>query len=282
MPEEWSGSEALIEQVVHGRSVPAALPRLTLRQYRKLAREFIPSQPQIDDFVDYVAGAKSWYKHLPLWPPGVPFHFFIDPWAGLDRLLMPDGRVAHLRRTDEQRRFHHSWIKTDDYRSKYGRLTFAADAGDSLFFTLAAQLPDGKVLRGMVDGNWSRITIHLGENGEFQLPDELLAAGRVELTGMMHRLASNPGIWVMLTGLEQPADSAPQNPGVAVACEVTALLKRRLPEVEGANPSQYPGEPGKLESELIALLAPERERMRREITAAIHAVVRLTRRRFFF
>jgi hypothetical protein len=46
----------------------------------------IPTAEQINDFATYVAGAKSWYKHLPVHPPGSPMHFYLDSHAGRDRL----------------------------------------------------------------------------------------------------------------------------------------------------------------------------------------------------
>jgi len=273
-------SNEWIQQVLSSRLEASALPRLTLREYRKVARDYLPSESQIEAFVEYVMAAKSWYKHLPLWPPGVPFYFFIDPWAGLDRLLTLDGRVTHLRRSADQPGFHYSWMPTDVYRSKFGRLTFAAEAGDALYFTLAAELPDGRVLRGLVDSNWSRVTIHLGDGGELQLPEEVLAASRVELTGMVHPLASDPSIWRIRTRLEEPPASASENAGAAIARDIIARCKRALeePERAGADDAETRKE---LEAELVTLLAPERERMRRKMAEAIGAMIRLVRRRFF-
>src|SRR3989442_90660 len=57
-----------------------------------------PSPEQISSFVAYVAGAHSWYKHLPLTPPGVQFFFFLDPNAGCDLLLGPGGTAKYRQR----------------------------------------------------------------------------------------------------------------------------------------------------------------------------------------
>ena len=66
-----------------------------------------PSPEQISSFVAYVAGAHSWYKHLPLTPPGVQFFFFLDPNAGCDLLLGPGGTAKYRQRTESTQRFHH-------------------------------------------------------------------------------------------------------------------------------------------------------------------------------
>lgn len=41
----------------------------------------IPTAEQTRNFAEYVAGAHSWYKHLPVYPPA-PFVFYLDPNAG--------------------------------------------------------------------------------------------------------------------------------------------------------------------------------------------------------
>jgi hypothetical protein len=65
---------------------------MDLVAYRALfATTPAPTPTQIDDFVAYVAGKHSWYKHLPLFPPGVDFVVYLDPGAGMER---------HARRAD--------------------------------------------------------------------------------------------------------------------------------------------------------------------------------------
>src|SRR5918995_5505055 len=68
------------------------LPLLTLPEYLSLISDIpLPTQQQKENFVEYVSHAHSWYKHLPLYPPGAPFYFFIDKYAGCDRLVSEDG-----------------------------------------------------------------------------------------------------------------------------------------------------------------------------------------------
>ena len=54
--------------------------QFTLEEYRE-ALEGVPrpTDEQIAGFAAFVCKAHSWYKHLPLLPPGVPFQFFLDP-----------------------------------------------------------------------------------------------------------------------------------------------------------------------------------------------------------
>jgi hypothetical protein len=55
---------------------PAAeLSVLSLRQYVELlAQTPLPTEQHKQNFVEYVSHAHSWYKHLPLYPPGAPFY----------------------------------------------------------------------------------------------------------------------------------------------------------------------------------------------------------------
>ena len=112
------------------------VPALSLQDYQCLIREAeipAPTDEQIANFVEFVCGAKSWYKHLPLVLPGESMYFFIDACAGLDRILLADGRVTFLQRS-ESLRFHYTWMPTSEYRERFGGLSFAC-AGLHLSFS---------------------------------------------------------------------------------------------------------------------------------------------------
>ena len=67
---------------------------LSLEQYVALLDGVpMPTQQQKENFVEYVSHAHSWYKHLPLYHPGWPFYFFLDKYAGCDRVAGKDGRA---------------------------------------------------------------------------------------------------------------------------------------------------------------------------------------------
>jgi hypothetical protein len=118
------------------------LPRLNLTEYRAIVGQLPPpSHDQIEAFADYVSAAKSWYKHLPLWPPGEPFLFYIDPHVGLDCIVDASGGATYLPRTEEtppSHRFHYTWMTTEEYRSRYGWLAFSSNAGTQLMIPVTA------------------------------------------------------------------------------------------------------------------------------------------------
>lgn len=73
------------------------VPSCTLSQYREIVKELPrPSNAQIEKLVFIASDDHSWYKHLPLVPPGVPWWFFVDPWSGFDRTLQEGGRASHV------------------------------------------------------------------------------------------------------------------------------------------------------------------------------------------
>lgn len=69
-----------------------------------------PTPEQYDNFVEHIANAHSWYKHLPIWQ-GTPFTLFFDPNAGSGY-------------TEENPRPHYSWKTTEEYRKRFGSLAY--------------------------------------------------------------------------------------------------------------------------------------------------------------
>ena len=65
-----------------------------------------PSEQQIENFIEYVFNAHSWYKHIPLFPPGVDFCFYLDPNAGRDIIRYKNGKIGVVDVTDEDEFFH--------------------------------------------------------------------------------------------------------------------------------------------------------------------------------
>lgn len=255
----------------------AELPRLNLDEYRAFVAQLAPpSKNQIAAFALYVAQAKSWYKHLPLSPPGEPFHFFIDPCAGLDRVVDQKGRATFLQRTEETPHFHYTWMTTEDYRSKYGLLAFACNAGTQLFLPISAQLQDGKEVSGSLDNNPHRATVNLTEEREFKVPQEVVDAGTVKLTGVMHRRTSTPWVWLRYVGNDAQTFPWPEETGGAeTAARIVDRCRSIVAEVESSNSPDNKAKLDETDEELETLLAPERERLRAEIVTAIQAVVDL-------
>lgn len=57
--------------------------------------------------------------------------FFIDKYAGCDRLLRKDGTAVLAERTE--RGFHYSDLPSKEYRSRIGYLAFSCGAGTVAF-----------------------------------------------------------------------------------------------------------------------------------------------------
>lgn len=150
----------------------------------------IPSVEQTERFVLYVAGAHSWYKHLPVLPPGEPFAFFLDPNAGRS-LICTAERELFVDRSDEEERFHHTWILTTEYLKKFGHWSYAANAGPGLRFGSAEEgwanltTPMPRVMTP--DGSWVEVTTSVIESGS------------CSLTAMVHATI-NPNTWLLNHG----------------------------------------------------------------------------------
>lgn len=161
---------------------PANTPPLELAAYRALVGDLrAPTHSQIEAFADYVSEAKSWYKQLPLRPPGESFQFYIDPYAGFDRLLLQSGEVRLRERTAETPVFHHSWLPTAEYRERFGHLAFACTAGSALFQT--EEVDGGPAL---LNNNPTAPVIQLERTRAALAPTEILQAGQCRLTALVH------------------------------------------------------------------------------------------------
>jgi hypothetical protein len=149
---------------------------LSLEQYLALLDGVpTPTREQRENFVEYVSHAHSWYKHLPLYLPGCPFYFFLDKYAGCDRVRGGDGRAVMVERTEQG--FHYSDIPTQSYRARLGCLAYSCDAGTTVVFAGRgpATVPRDKTA-----------AVPRDDAVMCRLPPEILEAGVVELTGVIH------------------------------------------------------------------------------------------------
>lgn len=160
-----------------------------LAEVRRLPR---PSDAQVDAFVEYVATAHSWYKHLPLLPPGEEFVFYLDPNAGREWVLTAEEGRYRDRTSDtpERERFHYTWQPTAEYVERFGYLDYFEAAGTSFL------VPDEE---GILDT--SRAPRIQASDGEWvDLPDVLRTAGAVRLTAVLHPFGQEPDIWLVRLG----------------------------------------------------------------------------------
>lgn len=90
--------------------------------YRQLVSDLQrPTEQQTAAFVKFVAGAHSWYKHLPQLAPGSPFIFFLNPDAGKQCIGTQTGETAFVDRVEgDGSEFHYTWMPTATYREKFG------------------------------------------------------------------------------------------------------------------------------------------------------------------
>ena len=116
------------------------------RTYVELVQALpLPTEAQIEAFVQHVAGAENWLKLLPL-RGGPPLVVFLDPGAGtrLNR-LEASGRYAVEPLTPQSEWVHGSELPTDEYRRKHGFLSFHIQLGGG-----AAAVEAGVVLRALL------------------------------------------------------------------------------------------------------------------------------------
>lgn len=265
--------------------------------YFELIQQFPrPAKEQIRAFVDYAADAHSWYKHLPLTPPGFPFVFFLDPNAGCDLIIESDGRARYRERTESTPRFHYNWQVTVQYRQRFGYLEFFTAVGTSCIVGdaegfLSTRKPGLSVLAGIqaepvgryspqealgiTEGEILKIfwpgglESLVGSEGSLNptfsskawvdVPDEVIQAGCVELTAVVHSCV-NSRLWRAYLANKAPGDLTwpAQTGGRTTLEKIMAMC---------GNPSE------ETDRELNRLFEPERYRQKSLMRDAIERVL---------
>lgn len=214
-----------------------------------------PSDQQIENFVDLVCHAHSWYKHLPLLPPGVPFRFFIDPNSGCDLIAHADGRVMYEERTEQSQRFHYTWTTTREYRRGFGHLAYGADAGTN-FVVQAADKARA----------YDDCPIFASDESWYRIPVEVAETGSVSLTAIVHPLTARVWVWQRFLRRREPRKWPSETGGdktleaIQAACERASRESVRLDQIS---------------DELVRLLEPEKQRLQEEMRGAIRRMVHL-------
>lgn len=175
-------------KLISSERVRAESRPLTLPEYvASLADVALPTAVEMERFAVYVAHSHSWYKHLPLCPPGNRFYFFLDKYAGWDRLVSSDGTGVFAERTEPG--FHYSAIPTAEYRTKFGCLAYSCDSGSTV-------IPLGK---GPVAAPRDKSAAVGSQDGQMRsLPPEVLEAGETWLTGVIHGAATAQNWWELV------------------------------------------------------------------------------------
>ncbi len=225
-----------------------------LESYRREVRvQPRPTDAQIDDFVDFVAEAHSWYKHLPLFPPGQPFTFFLNPTAGMEVYSDASG-TEHLReRTDQTLRFHYTWMTTAAYRERFGLLDYSTEAGTGFLM-----LSEGNVVAPC------KSTVG-------PIPRPICDAGRLNLTGVVHKLSSR------LLVLERWANFDKASWPEETGGEATLQRIKHIADYinDDTRARMVAGDAAFRDSDLEELFAPERARLRTSMRESIVRVLDL-------
>jgi hypothetical protein len=147
-----------------------AMTDIALKNYRNaLSVAPLPTPEQTRQFADYVSSAHSWYKHLPLSPPGAPFMFYLDPNAGR-RLVQGKNREWEYQDLPQgEDFFHYSQMPTVEYRQQFGIWNYSTDAGTRF------------IVRGE-DGTEKLDT----SRTDVEIPQPLMEVGTVHLTGFVY------------------------------------------------------------------------------------------------
>lgn len=210
-------AEDALDAVMLARLAAGDAPEMDIDAYRALISAIAaPTDSQIEAFADYVASVHSWYKHLPLQPPGVAFHFYLDPNAGMDQLVHASGEVTVRARNPDTESFHYGWMPTADYRERFGCLAFSCAAGSSVFGT---DLVGEETV--LVDSNTLHPVLQVSRDSTMRPPKQILEAGTCSLTALVHPRATGSLVAMRLAARQRKPSTAS-----AVNDEIWDAIKR--------------------------------------------------------
>lgn len=228
------------------------VPSCTLSRYREIVKDLPrPSNAQIKNFVLAVSEDHSWYKHLPLVPPGVPWWFFVDPWSGFDRKLQEGGRASHVELMGDAATLGRR-LPTREYRSRFGYLACVTTGRGG--FSLPER-QEGSAMARIWFG---------GRDTVFRVPVEIEEAGRVEVTALIHPETAQPWVWSRLFP-KAPRSRPVETGGDETLREVLSHSRRKMQDGGGVANG--------LDEKLVALLSPERRRLHEAMKDAIRSVL---------
>ena len=262
MSDPLSGKEQVtkLTEAILSRAPASSLPAMPLTGYLSLwAEQPAPTPEQVHAFALYASRAKSWYKHISLWQPGESFHFFLDPFAGMDTIFRIEDGYSHVERTATSPSGHYSWMTTRDYIEKFGRLSFCCAAGSSLYFPIGITTTDGERGLGLLDKNVDRPTIRMAES-EFRIPEEIFDSGKAVLSGVIHPDSSKASHW--RTRLDATSSSFSWPKATGGQDTVNSILQ--ICQAEN-NKNQ--------DTELDEVLKPERQRQVETMVKAIERMI---------
>ena len=254
------------------RQTPAVEPRpgisdfsrehRRMKTYLDIVRQLPrPTAAQVNGFVEYVCDAHSWYKHIPLMPPGTEFCFFQHPYAACERVSSRSGRLEFRERTE--RGFHYNQWPTIKYREHCGFLDYLHGPSSVPAIYLLegenAEAQSGSLMEPRRKEEQQRVLA----------PPEILDAGRVRLTSVIHPLASQPGVWLWMRNSPRlsRADWPTETGGRETLEKILAVAQRWADRNFERQKEIW--------AEIEQLIAPERARQRALMVKAIEKMLRL-------
>jgi hypothetical protein len=247
-------------------------PPLTLPEYRILVKSLPrPTLLQMQQFAVFVSNAHSWYKHLPYLPPGLPFYFFLDPAAGMQLAVKPQGSVDATPRTECG--FHYSWLPTAEYRDRFGYLAYSRIAGTRF----SSRSDDGTWL---VSSDVGSSVYDPTAHRLCQLPTQVRRVGRAFVSGVAHTCGADERFWLGMVRMKTPLEWPEESGGLEA---VTRILDRcRVLEEDPSQKEQKrtldPKDDANLwgvDYPLYQLLEPERQRQLAGMVSAMKRVIEL-------
>lgn len=265
--EHWSMTSTLQQEggtvTWEGEFGVTELKRCALSEYQQIVGMLPrPTDAQIDNYVEYVSGAHSWYKHLPFFPPGLPYFFYLDPTAGCDRVVHASGGISVRERTAESSRGHYNLRTTGVYRNDYGHLAYGGYIG-----ACAEAESDGSIL------DRSALPHFITPEVVRRIPAEIAAVSGVRLLATVHNNASAALMFAEM--LPRMALRAPQlltsdfwRPHLGDSIALVQLRRLFHPRTDAPMAERTEGT-------RLRLAAAERLRQRGEMASAIRRMLAL-------
>jgi hypothetical protein len=223
-----------------------------LAEVRRLPR---PSDAQVETFVEYVTVAHSWYKHLPLKPPGKLFLFYLNPNTGREWVatMIGGGYRDRTNDTPTWERFHYTWRPTAEYVELFGHLDYFASAGTSFLVPT----------RGGVLDTRARPKIQAADGEWLELPDAIHTVGAAHLTAAIHPLAWVGGWRRQLRSHSDVGSTYPDRaPSEQIILAAQREMSRRLGAHADAGLPRGSPDPEELKEWMPATASKQTERMR--------------------
>ena len=127
-----------------------------------------PTEEQIENFTQYVSTAHSWYKHLPIKFPGVPFIFYLDPGAGQNIVSDMKTQTLQLEKiTKKTPKYHYNMRTTQFYLKEFGHWNYYAPYGSMVGVLSAERFTTNRTQLEVVSpqGQWINVPAELTKKG---------------------------------------------------------------------------------------------------------------------